>query len=1799
MSHGPRRRAKKRRGKRKRNYRTETPRGPQLARGRLRGDHLTTSPSVAGADFSGSGSTLAKSFYLCCFFSSDVACYHQQLKRSIPTMSTSRQADDEAAVLQLCRWRLPQPQLKLSEFREAFISPTRRLFGLLSDHGDLVLARAEVNPSQVESTIALSDTCTQATFETFSSIPRVKSLAWGHCSDASSSFEDSSFNEILVVSSDTSITVHAFCCSRKSTLTVNSASDAKELHGEWKEWRPTEYSVPEDVESGPKNWFCSFLTTITASVSNGKYQARFPMKSLLPHTAEAISFSIYGLTLSFLKFWYSNCSQKTMMETSSKSPQSFLSSLPVAEASCSCQWECLKVLSSSSGYLIGLVLTPNESVTCEAHQCNTECIFVAVLELNQWGIQWNFVADLQDVHDGIKPSTKWVDFQLSDMFLACLNTEGFVAIWDVKTGGLATSFSVLQKCRTGMEMPPLRSSMSTVTNLDGGNISVENFVGRMFKRLVLASYSHILAVVDEVGVVYMFYADDILNFKANVHENFDLFVMDCFGDCFSAWEAAGHDIGSLSFCTNQSIQQGSLNPVKLVPEFAGKKDVGIVRPRKRRKCRCNGNEVDIWPSGFVTTGQMKVGVPYPSRMNSSSSLRRILLPPRRSQQEVISLSPLGLMRIFKGSMADGNEHVKIFHSGLSMYSSILAERDINVGFVDKRLPFKKDYAFAGDSVVCSFQGYLYLITQYGLSVVLPPVSVSSFSSHGDAIKFWQPGFAAGGACDALNLLSVDRSETSWKSWQIEVLDRVLLYEGPALADRLCCENGWDIKVSRLRWLQLALHYSMIGDLEQSLNMLAEVNLAEEGVLQLLLASIHRLSSRTGSDNEVTVSSKYILFPDKIFVMCENRLMVLAVRFATRMIKCYGLQKQNTDMPDNSVKLHEMASLLMIIRSIQSRLSAKSQNSVRMGDDKNSLKVGTENSSLPVVIVDGVSSGQSVGLDAHDRHESAHVLIPDSNGMLALTPVESSLSPSTVHDIDTNKGAAQVGRQIIQGNIKEMINRWEMNNFDLKTVVREALQSGRLPLAVLQLQLLRQREMISDEDSEDAFSEVHEIGRSIVYDLLMKGETGLAVAALERLGDDVESDLRQLMQGTVRRSLRLQIADEMKKRGYIRSDEWKMLETITLIERFYPSSCFWDTYFGRENVIRDAAKIVTLPGEDKPVLALHIRNCPFIECGDVDGAVLGSWVNINDYTDSKEFSGSNISGGYWACAAVWSDAWDQRTVDRILLDQPYHIRAQIPWESQFDYFLGHNDVGEVCKLLDMIPNSVLLEGIIRVNVDSLQAAENTVSDLTFSDYSTYICDSEELEPVCMEIPHVKVFRPLYNHESTLYVRMLMQQELAKKHIFMKEYWQSTTEIIPLLAHAGILIKVSPKKECSMAFCASERPDDAHLWGHQGALHKLIIRFCVQYNLPHLLELYLDNCNLSPEKDCIPLLKDATAVALRDLETLPYIGDCKWAQWLLFSRINGYEYEASFSNACWNLSQKMVNSSNLTDIGIDEMLYTVDDMAERVGEMSALATLMYASAPIQKSICAGSVNRSRGLSSQCTLENLGPCLQQFPTLWKTLFSACFGQDEYGCLNCSTGSVSGKSSVSEYLHWRYNIFSSAGGDTSLLQMLPCWVPKSIRRLIQLFEQGPFGMQLLSSAPPSEELFTHNVTDYIYNSTGYTEANALSLEASIQKSVEEELYSSLEEKDVRVEHHLHRGRVLAAFRHLIFKRASQLKSASARQMISSQSNVQADVQLILAPLSQAERSILLSNTGCLTPFHPSRFDSMANIFIDIPVSL
>lgn len=42
-------------------------------------------------------------------------------------------------------------------------------------------------------------------------------------------------------------------------------------------------------------------------------------------------------------------------------------------------------------------------------------------------------------------------------------------------------------------------------------------------------------------------------------------------------------------------------------------------------------------------------------------------------------------------------------------------------------------------------------------------------------------------------------------------------------------------------------------------MLADVNLAEEGILHLLFTSVYRIFCKAGSDSEVALASRYVLF----------------------------------------------------------------------------------------------------------------------------------------------------------------------------------------------------------------------------------------------------------------------------------------------------------------------------------------------------------------------------------------------------------------------------------------------------------------------------------------------------------------------------------------------------------------------------------------------------------------------------------------------------------------------------------------------------------------------------------------------------------------------------------------------------------------------------------------------------------------------------------------------------------------------------------------------------------------------------
>ncbi|KAM7262326.1 hypothetical protein ACFE04_021403 [Oxalis oulophora] len=1369
-------------------------------------------------------------------------------------------------------------------------------------------------------------------------------------------------------------------------------------------------------------------------------------------------------------------------------------------------YKCSTLFSSNSHCLVGFSFTSSDRQLPN---------ILLVAKIDRCGIRWLSSLKLDQT---VSPVGEFVDFCFSDTLLVCLHTSGTIFFYDALSGKFVTNLNLLQTC--GLK-PPSQGST------DSGS-------QRMFTRLINACYTSLLAAVDNCGVIYVIHAGDYVPKEYYVYEKLLPHVRHLGLGMMVGWEVGGSTIGHQ----------------RLYSELSGSR-TNVFKKHLDWNVDGKGHSKDSFISGFSVSSKINTH----NSDTASRFMRNVFLPKDEyNENDCICLSPLGITRLILSSTDRKSE----VHFDLHAYAETYHDGDCLRG---------KKKVSVGEAVGCSFQGCFYVVTKRGVSVILPCVSVSTNFLPVEILGYQQPSINLSNVCLEKSTLDIEQSKQYCSRWKVEILDRVLLYEDTQEADQLCSENGLDLKISRIRRLQIALAYLKFDEIEQSLEMLVDVHMAEEGILRMLFAAVRLMLS--GNDNEISTAS---------------RLLALATKFSTKMIRKYGLLQHNEStyflhgfgetqmlalpsiLPDkeqkelgNSERLNEIARYLEIIRNLQYHLGAKLK---KPGQDM-------------------MDNGEALNLmDNLSLDETQLSLDPgNANDKLALVPsdlldLEAVLDPSEVSAL-VPQGVSFENRILALENPKEMIARWKLDNLDLKTVVKDALLSGRLPLAVLQLHLHRSQESGNEKESHDTFTEVRDIGRAISYDLFLKGETGLAIVTLQRLGEDVETCLKQLLFGTVRRTLRKHIAEEMRKLGYLSPYDWKILERISLIETLYPSGSFWKTFIGRQKELRGV-----IPTSSSGEIRLHVMNSPLfkdlsIECGEIDGVVLGSWATINENSSESTFDEEKTDTGYWTAAAVWSLNWDQRTFDRVVLDQPLLMGVHVLWDSQLEYHICHNDWDEVCKLLDLIPASMLSDGSLQISLDVLHP-DSTVPESNeneFSEYGNYICSVEELDGVCMDVPGIKIFRFPAKYMCSLWLRMLMEQELAKNYIFMKEYWEGTTEIVALLACSGFI----NSKRCipvkNHEFTQSSPDVDLVCNGsnHAGtvqALHKTIVHHCAQHNLPNLLDLYIDHHKLDLDADLLNSSQEAA-------------GDCHWARWLLLSRIKGREYDASFSNVRSITSQNLLHDTNLD---MDEVIHTVDDIAEGGGEMAALATLLYASAPIQNCISCGSVNRIGTTSAQCTLENLRPTLQRSPTLWRTFVSACFGEDTNSCFF----GAKTKNALSDYLNWRESIFFSAGRDTSLLQMLPCWFPKAVRRLIQLYVQaawccakffvyfvrgGPLGWSSFSGLPTGISSLDREVEFYI-SSDDHTEVSAISWEATIQKHVEEELYaSSLGEAGLGLEQHLHRGRALAAFNHLLSIRIDKLKTeGQSNSSTRGQTNVQSDVQTLLSPITQGEESLLSS---------------------------
>ncbi|XP_071689848.1 uncharacterized protein [Rutidosis leptorrhynchoides] len=1592
--------------------------------------------------------------------------------------------EDGPAIVQLQKWEPSFLGADLAQFCEAFISPTRELILLLSYHHDgllLPLVKGKKVDDQIKSDPV--DMGSDSTFSlqtdfarsnTHPMISNINAIAWGICEDSDNQYGGGSFRELLFVVGDNELTIYAFCQPNECSEPVEPMPDGKDGEGKWVEWGPStsrdatdSYKPDNDGDNETveqRRWLRTFHSKVKMVKSEGKLYSRFPKKSQFPSSSTVVSFSIFE----------NDFSLPTLLNVD-----------PVGN-DMKISYKCCRVFVNNSHDLIGFVLTSFSNDESERKKDK----YVLVGRIVSWGIEWvNSVKLDEDTY--MVPEDQWKDFVFTDKYLLCLSSAGQIYFFGDVTGEYMGCVNVLEI-----------HGLKKVSDQTG------DFVGKsMFKTLLVASNTSLLAAVDDSGIVYVIRASDhVPNINNSIEKSLPQFQQIKYRTMVG-WDVGGADISHQRL--NDNLKGRSI--FSDIMESDESVVTGFSASSKVVGNKINGSE----PS------------PY--------ALRSIFLPTNKYRtDDIICLSSFGITRLSRRYGTTSSRPSQIIHFNLHVDSGMNDDDKGSNGGQELNI---------GDAVGCVFHGCLYLVTADGLSVVLPSISVASGCISVEALGYRQ--ISSCSTNQSVNLIETKGLKQPWPTWKLEVLDRVLLYEGHEEAEHICLENGWDLKVSRIRRLQLALDYLNFQEIETSLEMLAGVILAEEGVLRLVFAAVYLVLNKGGNDSDVSAAS---------------RLLSLGTHFSTKMIRRYGslqyMQNGGSSSPlliadkehsetENSRRLQEMARLLEIMRNMQCRLATKLKKSVtRLGDG---LK--------PVEFVDSDISRDDPNASLLEKtHE------PENRDLISMDSVDAG-SYSELESFP--EASTHMNRRAIPTeNPKDMIARWESANLDQINIVKDALLCGRLPLAVLKLHLHNQEGTEANRVPRDTFEKVRDIGRAIAYDLFLKDEIELGVTTLRKLGEDLESCLRQLVFGTVRRSIRMKIAEVMKSYGYLGPYELKILEGISFVERMYPCSSFSRTFLAREKQLM-TVKSVDSPEEIKLSLLHSLSDNLMIECGELDGVVLGLWRHVSKYSDIPVIDDDDTHDCYWTAAAVWADAWDQRTIDRIMLDRPSTVDIDMSWESQFEYHISHNNYEEASRLVDIIPSYSSTHGNLRISLDGLPSTSAGLKS-EFGDYGNYIYSIQDLDAVCMDVPNIRILRLPSINTCSAWLKSLVESQFAKKFIFLKEFWEVFEEIVCLLARSGFVtnsIDASFPEQSSneSTDLLLTKIDDDISTPLQG-LHKLFLHQCIQLNLPYLLDIYLDHHRLAMNHEHLSSMLEAT-------------GDCQWAKWLLLSRVKGNEYEASFSNARAIVSRNFSPGNTLGAVEIDDIIHTVDDIAEGAGELAAIATLMYAPVPIQDCLSTGSVDRNRSSSAQCTLENLRPAMQRFPTLWRTLVAACFGQDPIYIYI----SPRSKSYLSEYLNWRDNIFYSSGHDTSLEQMLPGWFSKAVRRLVQLYVQGPIGWQSIPGLPVEESLFFRDIS-YVDKSNEEAKISPLSWEAAIQRHVVELCGPSVEESRLGLEHHLHRGRALAAFVHLLSLRVKKLKFEFETRIQHSdasangQSNVQSDIHTLLSPLTQDEESLLSS---------------------------
>lgn len=705
----------------------------------------------------------------------------------------------------------------------------------------------------------------------------VRSVAWSHCGDAYNRNGESAFRDILVVSCGNGIYIHAFSEIGIRCHEINSLPKTDFTHGKWVVWGPNfedSYecheasgaetsqndfdgikisdsegsSTPVELSelagsSESKNWFRSFLIDMDFFQAAGDFVFRFPEKSLLPPSAEVVSFNIFESILQLLEPCTRNAeracenapessgfnsafedSKSTSINTTFDDEGHTLKPEVRKDngiGSARGLYQCSGVFSSTSDHYVGLILTHDAPHHGSEEPITHLKTIVVILTVSLWGMQWTCSVDLQESCSELSPLLDWVDFQFIQGLLVCLNVSGLVCICDAKSGNTVLHIDVLQnsfvRVKANSEQDERASSVKGLSSpMKEGNMGeyqqanefcVKRSSGdthvqpeRVFRKLLFTSQSLSLAAIDEYGVIYLIGPEELLLANSCKENNDVCGVMSPsqhlgFG-MLAGWKAASCGIGRQKvfsdFIHDQSMNFGT----NLDRKFSKQIDTTKVELRKKRRLdvQTKGEEqMDSFPSGFSV--HSRVNDSQICHHIAAGSARRVFLPiDKYSVEDVISFSPFGITRLVRIN----KKETKVVHIGLQAATSTYDDSLLSKWASS----FSKERSLGFEAIGCCFEGFLYIVTDEGLFIILPSLSISSGAIVNMSMEYCQPNNNQ--ACQKETLYTRDRCMNPSRSWQMEVLDRTLLYEGPEEADYVCWENG----EHKLSFWHLSLLFSL-------------------------------------------------------------------------------------------------------------------------------------------------------------------------------------------------------------------------------------------------------------------------------------------------------------------------------------------------------------------------------------------------------------------------------------------------------------------------------------------------------------------------------------------------------------------------------------------------------------------------------------------------------------------------------------------------------------------------------------------------------------------------------------------------------------------------------------------------------------------------------------------------------------------------------------------------------------------------------------------------------------------------------